>query len=140
MRGAVKRYALLGAGISFGALALVAVPLFPTAIGIVVGEKYLPATFACQILFLAGAISLGMFWVRPLYLAAGKVRSWFGLSLINGGFAIIAYPVGAVLWGASGVALGRMAAGMIRLGLATIQILRGRVYHESTTSAETVHS
>jgi len=140
LRGTVKRYALLGVGISFGALALVAVPLLPTAIGIVVGEKYLPAVFACRILFLAGAISLGMFWVRPLYLAAGRVRSWFGLSLISGGFAIMAYPVGAVLWGASGVALGRMAAGIIRLGLATIQILRGRVYHESTTSAETVHS
>ncbi len=139
-RGAVQRYALLGAGISFGALALLAVPLLPTAIGIVVGEKYLPATFACQILFLAGAISLGMFWVRPLYLAAGRVRSWFGLGLINGGFAIMAYPVGAVLWGASGVALGRLVAVIIRLGLATIQILRGRVYHESTTSAETVHS
>jgi len=139
LKRAIKRYAVM-VGIPLGVLVFLSIPLLPTAIGIVVGEKYLPAIFASQILFLAGAIHLGMFWVRPLYLAAGKVRSWFGLGLINGGFAIMAYPIGAVLWGASGVALGRLVAVIIRLGLATIQILRGRVYHESTTSAETVHS
>jgi O-antigen/teichoic acid export membrane protein len=126
MRRAVQRYAV-GLGIPICILVLASLLLLPTLIRLAVGNEYLPATILSQMLLVGGAIAVALFWVRPLYLATGRVRFWFFLGLLNSSFAIVAYPVGAVLLGAKGVAAGRVAAAVLRYGPATVQVLRGKI-------------
>lgn len=135
LKRAIRRYAVM-VGIPLGVLVFLSIPLLPMVVELVAGVEYLPAAFVSQIFFLAGAVYLGLFWVRPLYLATGRVRSWFGLGLINVGFVIMAYPVGAALWGAYGVAAGRATAGILNHGLATVQVFRrkGILYNDKTKS------
>lgn len=122
LKQVIKRYAM-GIGIPLAVCVLGILPLLPAVISLLVGGQYLPAISISQVLLIGGAIHLGLFWVRPLYLSTGKVRFWFVLRLISGCFAITAYPLGAALWGSFGIAVSRVIAGLLHYIPGAIYIL-----------------
>jgi O-antigen/teichoic acid export membrane protein len=126
LKETLKGYALF-LGIPLCLSVLVGLVFIPACVRLTVGKAYLPATIMAQILVCLGATSLGLFWIRPLYLASGNVRLWFLLGLANSSFALLAYPIGATMLGAEGVAIGRLTAGMLRYGLAAVHILKGKI-------------
>jgi len=95
---------LLWIGLPSGTAVLVIAALTPFALPLLVGDIYLPAVRATQLLLIASAVSVASFWLRPLYLAKGFVRQWFIISCI----AIVAfalfYPFGVMRWGYMGAA------------------------------------
>ena len=95
---------LLWIGLPLGIAVLVSTALMPVALPLLVGDIYLPAVPAVQLLLIASALSVASFWLRPLYLAKGFVREWFIISCV----AIVAfgsiYPFAVMRWGYMGSA------------------------------------
>jgi O-antigen/teichoic acid export membrane protein len=74
-----------------------------------VGEAYLPAVGATQLLCIGSAISLAFFWTRPVYLATGHVRQMFIISSsVIVVFALL-YPFVVREWGYMGSAAWMLA-------------------------------
>lgn len=73
--------------------------LIPIVLPLLVGDRYLPAVCATQLLFIASALSLAFFWMKPVYLAEGYVRQWFILgSSVTVSLALV-YPFIVREWG-----------------------------------------
>jgi O-antigen/teichoic acid export membrane protein len=114
------RRLMLWIGLPAAMAVLVGAALMPVALPLLVGDIYLPAVPATQLLFIASAISVASFWLRPIYLAKGLVREWF---IINCSviflFASI-YPIVVMRYGymgASGSMLALYASGFAFSGL-----------------------
>jgi O-antigen/teichoic acid export membrane protein len=96
-------------GFPLGLLVLFGAGLIPFALPLLVGEIYIPAVHATQLLFIGSAILLAFFWLRPVYLAKGHVRQVLIISsCVTVGFALI-YPSVIREWGYMG-ASGWMSA------------------------------
>jgi O-antigen/teichoic acid export membrane protein len=84
------------------------------AVPLLVGESYIPAVHATQLLFIGSAILLAFFWLGPAYLAKGHVRERLIIaSSVTVCFALI-YPFVIREWGyigASGCMLGLHVVG-----------------------------
>ena len=88
----IRRYALW-MGVPLGALVFVSLPLVPPLINVVLGDQFRPTAFAAQLFLASSAIWLVFFWLRPAYLAAGRVRSWtIGIGIYAFCFVLIAFP------------------------------------------------
>ncbi|MGH7794177.1 MAG: lipopolysaccharide biosynthesis protein [Candidatus Binatia bacterium] len=97
----VKKVALW-IGFPLGLLVLLGAGLMSFALPLLVGEAYIPAVAATQLLFIGSAISLAFFWVRLIYLAQGHVRQLFILNcFVTVGFGLI-YPLVIREWGYMG--------------------------------------
>jgi O-antigen/teichoic acid export membrane protein len=89
-------------GLPLGVFALLGGGLMSVALPLLVGEIYIPAVQATQLLLVGSAILLGFFWLGPVYLAKGHVRQRFVIgSSVTVGFALI-YPFVIREWGYMG--------------------------------------
>ncbi len=90
-------------------LPLLAIFLSPTAIPLLLGDKWLPAVVPFQILSAVALIQVGMSLSPPLFNALGRADLSFKWTLI----ALVANSLGIVIglrWGIAGVAWGYLAA------------------------------
>jgi O-antigen/teichoic acid export membrane protein len=82
--------------------------LAPLLVTQLVGEAFVPAIFATQVLLVGATMRLFGFWFRPFYLSAGRVRFWLALSAASALISAPAYLIGASLGGYRGVAVAQL--------------------------------
>jgi len=108
----VKKIALW-IGFPLGLLVLLGAGFMPFVLPLLVGEIYLPAVNATQLLFIGSAISLAFFWLRLIYLAQGRVRQLFVLNCsVTVGFGLI-YPLVIREWGFMGACAWMLALNVV---------------------------
>ena len=96
-------------GLPLGSLVFFGTGLIPFVLPMLVGEAYLPAVRATQLLCIGSAIALAFFWTRPVYLARGHVRQMFIISSsVTLVFALV-YPFVIREWGYMGSSAGMLA-------------------------------
>lgn len=91
-------------GFPLGGLALVGALFVPFVLPRLVGINYLPAVPATQLLVVASALSLAVFWMRPIYLARCLVRKLFIINLVVTLVFAVFYPLAVASWGFVGAA------------------------------------
>jgi O-antigen/teichoic acid export membrane protein len=92
-RRQVRRVAL-GGGLPLGAVVLVGLPLLEPATRLLFGDAYLPSVPASQWLLASSAVWLALFWLRPAYFSADRIRAWFGGYVVYAlVFVAMLYPV-----------------------------------------------
>jgi O-antigen/teichoic acid export membrane protein len=100
-------------GFPLGLLFLAGAGLISFVLPLLVGEIYLPATGAAQLLFIGSAVSLTFFWQRLIFMAQGHVRQLFAL---NGSVTVIfglIYPFVIREWGYMGAAVWMLALNVV---------------------------
>jgi len=121
---AVARRAAVRVGLPLGAAVIVALPLVPTVVAAAVGETFLPAARAAQVVLAGGAAWLAGFWVRPYLMAAGRIRTFTHLYVAS----LVPYAVGVALlartWGATGMAIGFLGHNVVLFLLPAVGLLR----------------
>lgn len=89
-------------GLPLGLTVLAGTGFVPMVLSMLVGENYLPAVRAAQLLLVGSAIILAFFWLRPVYLARGFARDLFvvdsSVTLVLG----LIYPLVVWTWGYMG--------------------------------------
>jgi O-antigen/teichoic acid export membrane protein len=103
-------------GFPLGLLFLVGAGLISFVLPLLVGEIYLPAVGAAQLLFIGSAVSLAFFWQRLIFMAQGHVRQLFAL---NGSVTVIfglIYPFVIRDWGYMGAAAWTLALNVVGTG------------------------
>lgn len=125
------RRAALQIGLPLGLGFLLGLPLVPVVLPVIVGTRFDAAIPIVSVAYVMTAMSLGLFWLRPWFLSTGRVRAWFGLSLVNSLVALIAFPVSAALAGGVGVALARLGGRFLRNLGAVLIVLRATRRHEA---------
>jgi O-antigen/teichoic acid export membrane protein len=104
-------------GLPSGLGLLVGAGFMPFVLPFLVGDIYLPAVHATQLLFIASTIALVFFWLRPLYLAKGLVRQLFLISSsVTIVFALF-YPVVVMKWGYMGASGSMLTMYVLGFGL-----------------------
>ncbi len=104
IRNKIRRLAFQ-VGAPLGLVALTGTLLIPSVLHLLVGPAYKGATLAAQILLIGSAVWLAFFWLRPLFLAQGAIKTWTIIMssvvmLLLAGFMII-----TPIWGLQGMAL-----------------------------------
>ena len=94
----------LWVGLPLGIAAIGGIFLVPFVLVLLAGESFRPAALAAQLLFFGAAVWLGMFWLRPLYLAQGRLKIWARISFITSIFSLVGFCFVAPLWGYIGMA------------------------------------
>jgi len=105
--------------------ALAGLTLLPYLLPLVYGEEFNPAVPAAQLMVAGSAVWLCLFWLRPLYLARGRVRAWFMITTAVVVLTLIAYPVIIPRWGFLGLAALSLAMQIFGHGLG----LAGLAWH-----------
>jgi len=95
----------------------------PAAIQYFLGESYLEASVPTQFLLVATGLRLIGFWVSPFYLATGQVRLLTVFALAGAIGAIPIYAVCILFWGASGLAVSRLALTLLTDTTAAVLIM-----------------
>jgi O-antigen/teichoic acid export membrane protein len=103
LRQKVRRLAVQ-VGLPLGLLALIGVLFISPVLLLLVGDSYLPAVSAGQIMIAGNIVWLLGFWLRPLYLALGKVTCWMASGAVSLSFFLPLLPLLAWHWGYLGVA------------------------------------
>ena len=119
----VRRLAL-EVGLPLGAIALVGSLLTPFILPLLVGDNYLPAIAAAQILFGGSAIWLACFWIRPLYIAQGNLRLWLAITTSVVAISAISYPMIIPRWGYLGLSIWSSVMQLLGHGTAVFLWLR----------------
>jgi O-antigen/teichoic acid export membrane protein len=110
------RKVALWIGLPLGLLVLLGAGLMSFALPLLVGEVYIPAIAATQLLFIGSAISLAFFWLRLIYLAQGHVRQLFSLNCsVTIIFGLI-YPFVIQEWGYMGASAWMLALNVVGTG------------------------
>src|SRR5205085_2122431 len=99
----VRRLALR-VGLPLGGLAVIGALIAPWVVPVLVGDKYLPTGPALVALLLGGAVRLAFFWIRPAFLAVGRVRDFAALNLGSTIVNMAGFVVTIPLWGFVGLA------------------------------------
>ena len=102
LRRSLSDHARLGALVSSGVLAGVLVA--PWVLRLLAGAAYDPAGPAARLLLAGSAVWAGFYWLRPLYMAAGRARAWVVISAASVAASLVAFPPAAHTAGATGVA------------------------------------
>jgi O-antigen/teichoic acid export membrane protein len=89
----------LWVGLPSGFLVLLGTGALSYLLPLLVGDDFLPAVSATQLLWIGAAISLAFFWTRPLYLARGQIRRLFVVSSIVTIIFALFYPFVIRAWG-----------------------------------------
>ncbi|MGH7767492.1 MAG: lipopolysaccharide biosynthesis protein [Candidatus Binatia bacterium] len=103
-------------GLPLGLLTLIGAGFMPFALSLLVGEIYLPAVGAAQLLFIGSALALAFFWQRLVFMAQGHVRQLFAL---NGSVTVIFglfYPFVIREWGYMGASVWTLALNIVGTG------------------------
>jgi O-antigen/teichoic acid export membrane protein/glycosyltransferase involved in cell wall biosynthesis len=128
----VKKMALW-IGFPSGVLVLLGAGLMSFALPLLVGEVYIPAVAATQLLCIGSAISLAFFWLHLIYLAQGHVRQ---LSILNGsvtvGFGLV-YPFVIQQWGFMGACAWMLGLNVVGTGCSGFWLWRQQVVANSNT-------
>lgn len=104
-------------GFPLGGVVLLSSGFMSIALPLLVGEIYLPAVDATQLLFIGSALSLAFFWLRPVYLAKGHVRQLF---IINSSVTVVFalfYPFVIREWGYMGASGWMLALYVVGYGV-----------------------
>jgi O-antigen/teichoic acid export membrane protein len=91
-------------GVPLGLLALGGITFVPLVLSILVGPYYRPAIVVTQILLSGSAIWLAFFWLRPTYLAIGKIRKWTTISIVVVCLSTVGFLIATPIWGYLGLA------------------------------------
>jgi O-antigen/teichoic acid export membrane protein len=94
----------LWVGLPSGFLVLLGTGALSYLLPLLVGDDFLPAVSATQLLWIGAAISLAFFWTRPLYLARGQIKRLFVVSSIVTIIFALFYPFVIRAWGYVGAA------------------------------------
>jgi O-antigen/teichoic acid export membrane protein len=79
-------------GLPFALATLTSIPFVAPMLTWLAGEAYLPAVLATQLLVVNMAVWLTFFWLRPLYLSTGRVKSWMvGIAVYACCFVVLAF-------------------------------------------------
>jgi O-antigen/teichoic acid export membrane protein len=115
LREKVQKLALW-IGAPLGVLVMLGAGLVPWALPLLVGEHYIPAIYAAQLLFVGSAVSLAFFWFGPVYLARGHVQQMFLMgATVTVAFALF-YPWTVRKWGYIGASVWTLALYVARTG------------------------
>jgi O-antigen/teichoic acid export membrane protein len=119
----IKKLALW-IGAPMGLAVVAAAGFAPWGLPWLVGEHYLPAVGAAQILFVGAAVSLAFFWFGPVYLAKGHVQQMFLVgSSVTLALALF-YPWAVNHWGYLGAAVWTLALHVGRTGASGVWLWR----------------
>ena len=116
--GRMVRRLALQTGLPLFLAALGSIALLPYLLPVIYGNDYIPAVPAAQLLVVGSAVWLGLYWLRPLYLAQGNVREWFIITTSVVVLIMIAYPVVISRWGYIGLSCLLMVMQLLSHGLA----------------------
>lgn len=126
LRRLVKRH-FLTIGLPLALLGAASLPLIRPVVRLAAGSAYEPAVSICQVILLGTLVSLLTYWMRPLYLATGRVRLFFALTVPVAVVTVAAMAVAAHLHGAIGVAWARaLSAGLLGTAVALCLLFRER--------------
>jgi len=104
IREKMRKFAL-HIGVPLGLAVLLAIPLVPFILPALYGQAYRPAVIASQVLLLASAIRITFFWLRPVYMAQGRIRHWILMNTAGVTLSILAYPAMIWQWGYIGLSI-----------------------------------
>lgn len=111
-------------GLPFGAVGFGGILLVPWVMPLLVGPSFAPATVAAQLLMAGSAVWITFFWLRPLYVADGRIGFWTALSLACSVLSIVLYPIAATWLGLDGVAASWLAIVSLRYGVAILNVFQ----------------
>lgn len=138
LRRLVRRHFLL-VGVPLAAAGAVALPLVGWVVRFSAGTAYVPAIGVTQIIIAGTLVSLCTYWLRPLYMATGRVRQFFVMTAAVTVVSVAAIAVGAHRYGAAGVATARaIGSGVLGTGvaLAAIALRRGSLSGAGATNPQ----
>lgn len=124
LRGNLARWSLR-AGFPAAALLLLAIPVLPFAVRVMLGARYAGMVPGAQIMLVGGAVSAAFFWLQPFYYSAGYVADWVRGSLLwvlvvaAAGYAVVLW------WGYLGMSV-LTAAGEVGLAASMLYLLHRR--------------
>ncbi|MCC6443328.1 MAG: oligosaccharide flippase family protein [Armatimonadetes bacterium] len=84
-------------GIPMGFLVAASALLVPSVLSAMVGHTFVGAVKAAQIMLFGAAIWMAFFWLKPMYLALGAIKTWVGINVyivcltLIGFFVVIPY-------------------------------------------------
>jgi O-antigen/teichoic acid export membrane protein len=123
LRAVVRRYAW-SVGAPLGATVLVALPLVPSLIVGVVGERYLSAAPTAQLVLAGAALWVAGFWVRPYLMAVGRIGTFTRLYLISLVPYAVSFAFLARTFGPAGMAMGFLGHNLLLFAVPALQVLR----------------
>lgn len=94
--------------------------LLPVLVPILFGEEYVPMVFGTQMMLVAVALRALVFWLEPAFYAAGAIKLWARLHLVQAmlilgcGWPLVAYF--GFFGGAIAFALGMIATSIMSIG------------------------
>ena len=132
IRQKMRKFALR-IGVPLGLAVLLAIPLVPFILPTLFGQAYRPAVVASQILLIASAIRITFFWLRPVYMAQGRIRQWILMSTAGVTLSVLAYPAMIWQWGYIGLSIWGPVRNLFHHSLALWFL--ARVSHTSSTAS-----
>jgi O-antigen/teichoic acid export membrane protein len=87
-----------------------------------VGDRYDPAIGMAQALLAGALVWAACYWLRPLFLAAGRVRAWVVISGAGVACALVMFWPAAVWWGGLGLSLVQLVAAVGAHGVALTRL------------------
>lgn len=92
-------------GIPLGLVVVAGASTLSYVLPVLLGQQYLPAVQVAQLMFVASAIWLAFFWLRPVYLSIGNIKHWTAaIGLYAIAFLALSIPL-TVQWGYLGMTL-----------------------------------
>jgi O-antigen/teichoic acid export membrane protein len=126
LRRLVRRH-FLTIGLPLALLGAIALPFVGPSMRIAAGTAYGPAASVCQVILVGTLMGLMTYWLRPLYLATGRERLFFALTVPVAIVTIGAMALAAHSAGAIGVAWARvLGASVLGTGVALTALARER--------------
>jgi O-antigen/teichoic acid export membrane protein len=87
--------------------------LVPWLVFYLLGDAYIPASLAIQLLLITTGLRLISFWVKPFYLSTGQLSLWTLFSLIGAMVSVPVYASCTWLWGFQGLAAARIVITLV---------------------------
>jgi O-antigen/teichoic acid export membrane protein len=103
----------VGSLLPLGSIVLLSVLLVPWLVFYLLGDAYIPASLAIQLLLITTGLRLIGFWVKPFYLSTGQLSLWTLFSLIGAVVSVPVYASCTWLWGFQGLAAARIGITLV---------------------------
>jgi O-antigen/teichoic acid export membrane protein len=131
LRRRVREFSI-AVGAPLGAGGIAAAALMPVIIPPAFGEAYSPSIPATALMLIGSAVWAAFFWLRPLYLATGKVREWTAIGALTALLSLVGVAMIAPVWGCTGVGAWSMVIMLITHGVGWVYIACSRWAEEET--------
>ena len=103
----------LQVGLPLASATLAGVALIPLVLPMLVGETYRQAVPAAQLLMVGSAVWLGLFWLRPVFFAQGRLGVWTRISAIVVVLSVVGLLTIVPRWGYLGLSVWLMLMNML---------------------------